>query len=486
MNNKYKHTKTTVSLINYHFVFCPRYRRKIFLIEGLEERFKELTLAECKKQKIDVLALECHIDYVHIYVSTLPTISIPDIMKYIKAASTNVLRNEYPELSSMPSLWTRNYFVSTEDNITAETIEWYVESQMTRPIDSSIETKEEYLDMGYRSSEGGDTLTSESKPRCAKNNIAEIRLSQKIDQLQLAKLLNVTKNYISSLENRSDINRITLYRVAKVLNTTEHRIFDYSDREREKPTFNPHMEAFWVEGSQARVKLSASYSVLFVDRLICNLDKEQNESFAPIRDVKLLIPDLYCLVNYANDGKTKESSAEVELAFAGGLVGAEFFLCAALLDKRSDIIFSFFKGLSDTKEFKKGKDGYNNIKTIREQIGLTQSALANKCKINLSSLRLIEKKNYCSDVHLKSAKRIAKVLGCDLSDLFSVLPNDLYNVRAKQTAISLSKKYNTLDLREALWRDMNDIRLCIRDIIGFLNWINAKEIGREDHVKFML
>ena len=23
-------TKTTVSLINYHFVFCPRYRRKIF------------------------------------------------------------------------------------------------------------------------------------------------------------------------------------------------------------------------------------------------------------------------------------------------------------------------------------------------------------------------------------------------------------------------------------------------------------------------
>ena len=32
-NNKYKHTKTTVSLINYHFVFCPRYRRKIFNID---------------------------------------------------------------------------------------------------------------------------------------------------------------------------------------------------------------------------------------------------------------------------------------------------------------------------------------------------------------------------------------------------------------------------------------------------------------------
>ncbi|WP_459796535.1 transposase, partial [Alkalibacterium sp. m-11] len=38
----YRRTKTTVSLINYHFVFCPRYRRKIFLNPSLEERFKKL------------------------------------------------------------------------------------------------------------------------------------------------------------------------------------------------------------------------------------------------------------------------------------------------------------------------------------------------------------------------------------------------------------------------------------------------------------
>ncbi|MCB2351686.1 IS200/IS605 family transposase, partial [Clostridium estertheticum] len=38
MENKYRTTKTTVSLINYHFIFCPRYRRKIFLIPNVEER----------------------------------------------------------------------------------------------------------------------------------------------------------------------------------------------------------------------------------------------------------------------------------------------------------------------------------------------------------------------------------------------------------------------------------------------------------------
>ena len=92
MKNEYKHTKTTVSLINYHFVFCPRYRRKIFNITGLEDRFKELTINECSKQGIEILALECHIDHVHIFVSVLPTMSIPNIMKQIKAYTSINLR----------------------------------------------------------------------------------------------------------------------------------------------------------------------------------------------------------------------------------------------------------------------------------------------------------------------------------------------------------------------------------------------------------
>lgn len=133
MKNEYKHTKTTVSLINYHFVFCPRYRRKIFNIPGVEQRFKELTIGECQKQGIEILALECHIDHVHIFVSVLPTISIPDIMRYVKGATSLKLREEFPVLGAMPSLWTRSYFVSTAGNVSSETIKWYVGTQKTRP-----------------------------------------------------------------------------------------------------------------------------------------------------------------------------------------------------------------------------------------------------------------------------------------------------------------------------------------------------------------
>ena len=130
--NEYKHTKTTVSLINYHFVFCPRYRRKIFNISGVEERFKELTIAECKKQGIEILALECHIDHVHMFVSVLPTMSITEIMKYVKGCTSHKLRDEFPQLKAMSSLWTRSYFVSTAGNVSSETIKWYVDTQKTR------------------------------------------------------------------------------------------------------------------------------------------------------------------------------------------------------------------------------------------------------------------------------------------------------------------------------------------------------------------
>lgn len=132
MKNKYKHTNTIVSLLNYHIVFCPRYRRKIFNIEGLEEKFKQLTLEECKKHNIEVLALECNVDHVHIFVSVYPQQSIPKVVQQIKGATSKKLREEFQQLSPMPNLWTRSYFVSTAGNVSSETIEWYINQQKKR------------------------------------------------------------------------------------------------------------------------------------------------------------------------------------------------------------------------------------------------------------------------------------------------------------------------------------------------------------------
>ena len=132
MNNEYRTTKTTVSLINYHFVFCPRYRRKIFNIPNVEDRFKHLVNCICEEMEIEIIAIECDKDHTHMFLNCLPTMSPADVMQKIKGYTSKILREEFVELRKMPSLWTRSYFVSTAGNVCSETIKRYVENQKTR------------------------------------------------------------------------------------------------------------------------------------------------------------------------------------------------------------------------------------------------------------------------------------------------------------------------------------------------------------------
>lgn len=133
MENKYKVVGTVVSLINYHFIFCPRYRRKIFNIPGVEERFRKLINAECERCGIEILSLECYEDYVHLFVEAPPDMSTSDIMKQIKKSTSLPLKQEFSQLGAMSSIWTRSYLVSTADNMSSEDIREYVHAQKTRP-----------------------------------------------------------------------------------------------------------------------------------------------------------------------------------------------------------------------------------------------------------------------------------------------------------------------------------------------------------------
>ena len=132
MENEYRHTNTTVSLINYHFVFCPRYRRKFFLISNVEKRFKELVKIKCKELEIENIAIECDKDHSHMFLNCPTALSPSGIMQQIKGYTSKILREEFVELSKMPGLCTRSYFVSTAGNVCSETIKKYVESQKKR------------------------------------------------------------------------------------------------------------------------------------------------------------------------------------------------------------------------------------------------------------------------------------------------------------------------------------------------------------------
>ena len=119
-------------LDRFDFVFCPRYRRKIFLIDGVEARFKELVHQICEQNDIDILALECHIDHCHLFVNCPPKLSPADVMRIIKSNTGLILRKEFSAFAKVPNMWTRSYFVSTAGSVSNDTIQRYIETQKTR------------------------------------------------------------------------------------------------------------------------------------------------------------------------------------------------------------------------------------------------------------------------------------------------------------------------------------------------------------------
>jgi len=75
MTNKYRHKTTSVTLINYHFVWIPKRRKKV-LIGNVAIRLEELLYEKSKELDCEILALEIMEDHVHLFLSCPPTLAL--------------------------------------------------------------------------------------------------------------------------------------------------------------------------------------------------------------------------------------------------------------------------------------------------------------------------------------------------------------------------------------------------------------------------
>lgn len=115
--------------INYHFVFCPKYRRSV-LVGKIGDRLVELIHQTVKELEGEVIELVVRPDHVHLFATFPPSLAPYQIMHRIKGATSHYLREEFPQLKSrLPSLWTRAYYVGTAGHVSSETIRKYIEAQ---------------------------------------------------------------------------------------------------------------------------------------------------------------------------------------------------------------------------------------------------------------------------------------------------------------------------------------------------------------------
>lgn len=127
--NRYTSSSHCVYNLGYHIVFCPKYRRKV-LVDGIDERLKELLKEKAQELEITIESMEVMPDHVHLFIRSKPTYPVHFVVNQLKGYSSVKLRKEFPKLKSrLPTLWTRSYFVESVGHISEDTMKKYIENQ---------------------------------------------------------------------------------------------------------------------------------------------------------------------------------------------------------------------------------------------------------------------------------------------------------------------------------------------------------------------
>ena len=128
----YKHGRTCIYNINYHIVWCVKYRRKVLAPE-ISERLCRLLKSIGVEKGFEVVKCETGAaDHVHCFVSAPPKISPTQIVKYLKGISGSTLLREYPEIRKSlwkGQLWNGSYFCETIGSVSERNVLRYIERQ---------------------------------------------------------------------------------------------------------------------------------------------------------------------------------------------------------------------------------------------------------------------------------------------------------------------------------------------------------------------
>lgn len=120
--------------IQYHIVWCVKYRRKI-LTENVESKLIKILKKIADDNQIIIQELNTDLDHIHMLISCKPQHSISNFMKAFKGVSARLLAKEIPELKKQfpkGHLWNPSYYVGTVSENTEQQIVNYIKSQKER------------------------------------------------------------------------------------------------------------------------------------------------------------------------------------------------------------------------------------------------------------------------------------------------------------------------------------------------------------------
>lgn len=113
----------------YHVIWCPKYRKAI-LVGNISDSVAAMLEQICEENGWPVISKEIQPDHIHLFLTIPPAIAVAQAVKILKGTTARKLFVEYPSLKKKlwgGALWSPSYYVGTAGNVSAETIQRYIE-----------------------------------------------------------------------------------------------------------------------------------------------------------------------------------------------------------------------------------------------------------------------------------------------------------------------------------------------------------------------
>lgn len=132
-NDGYHSASHSKYLIQYHIIWCPKFRFDEVLEGDVEHELKRILADICRRYGYSIKALEVMGDHIHIFVDCPQTVAPCDVVRTLKSISAVELFRAFPKLKRFYSrcgvLWSRGYFISSVGHVSEATVKRYIEEQ---------------------------------------------------------------------------------------------------------------------------------------------------------------------------------------------------------------------------------------------------------------------------------------------------------------------------------------------------------------------
>ena len=113
---RFRKSSHAVYKTEYHVVWTPRYRRKVFVAGVKQYTEKLLRSMEGLDEDIEVIKVNVQLDHVHLVIVIPPRASVAEVVQFLKTHTAQKLKAKFPFLQraihGREGIWSRGYCVS--------------------------------------------------------------------------------------------------------------------------------------------------------------------------------------------------------------------------------------------------------------------------------------------------------------------------------------------------------------------------------------